>query len=204
MSAPTRSWLPAYLGTGIVWGCSFLFIKLSLGFLTPFTASPSCAARWVRSRSSLLLRITGVAIAAGTDCLASSVGGRALSQHHPGDPLSSRRDAHDLDHRGHHQRADAAHDTVLHARGLSRRADAALPAGGARRRPLRRPRCARSLAGFGRNPWWAIAALLGAVTLYGASFPYSRRYLIPRGARARFARECPAHPCSGRRCCPPS
>jgi drug/metabolite transporter (DMT)-like permease len=36
MPGTTRSWLPAYVATGIVWGCSFLFIKLSLGFLTPF------------------------------------------------------------------------------------------------------------------------------------------------------------------------
>src|SRR5580692_6371673 len=32
----SRSWVPAYVATGIVWGCSFLFIKYSLGFLTPF------------------------------------------------------------------------------------------------------------------------------------------------------------------------
>jgi drug/metabolite transporter (DMT)-like permease len=35
--------------------------------------------------------------------------------------------------------------------------------------------------GLGRNPWWAVAALLAAVTFYGVSFPYTRRYLIPRG-----------------------
>jgi drug/metabolite transporter (DMT)-like permease len=35
--------------------------------------------------------------------------------------------------------------------------------------------------GFGSNPWWAVLALLGAVTLYGISFPYTRRFLIPRG-----------------------
>jgi drug/metabolite transporter (DMT)-like permease len=28
--------VPAYVATGIAWGCSFLFIKYSLGFLTPF------------------------------------------------------------------------------------------------------------------------------------------------------------------------
>ncbi|HEV2427427.1 MAG TPA: DMT family transporter, partial [Acidimicrobiales bacterium] len=33
--------------------------------------------------------------------------------------------------------------------------------------------------GLGHNPWWAVVALLGAVTLYGASFPYTRRHLIP-------------------------
>ena len=35
-SAPSRSWLPTYIVLGITWGCSFLFIKYSLGFLTPF------------------------------------------------------------------------------------------------------------------------------------------------------------------------
>lgn len=30
-----RSWLPAYIALGIVWGCSFIFIKLGLEFLTP-------------------------------------------------------------------------------------------------------------------------------------------------------------------------
>ncbi|MFA5919206.1 MAG: hypothetical protein WC800_06675, partial [Candidatus Nanopelagicaceae bacterium] len=30
-----RGWLPAYIALGIVWGCSFIFIKLGLEFLTP-------------------------------------------------------------------------------------------------------------------------------------------------------------------------
>jgi len=30
-----KSWLPAYVALGIVWGCSFIFIKLGLAFLTP-------------------------------------------------------------------------------------------------------------------------------------------------------------------------
>ena len=33
--------------------------------------------------------------------------------------------------------------------------------------------------GVGENPWWAIAALLLAVLCYGTSFPYSRKYVIP-------------------------
>ena len=32
----TNRWLPAYLILGFVWGCSFIFIKLGLEFLTPF------------------------------------------------------------------------------------------------------------------------------------------------------------------------
>lgn len=31
-----KSWLPSYLALGFVWGCSFIFIKLGLDFLTPF------------------------------------------------------------------------------------------------------------------------------------------------------------------------
>ena len=32
----SRSWIGHCLGIVLVWGCSFLFIKLSLGFLSPF------------------------------------------------------------------------------------------------------------------------------------------------------------------------
>ena len=39
-----KSWLPAYLALGLVWGCSFIFIKLGLEFLTPFgVAFARCA-----------------------------------------------------------------------------------------------------------------------------------------------------------------
>ena len=31
-----KSWLPAYLALGFVWGCSFIFIELGLVFLSPF------------------------------------------------------------------------------------------------------------------------------------------------------------------------
>jgi drug/metabolite transporter (DMT)-like permease len=33
--------------------------------------------------------------------------------------------------------------------------------------------------GLGPNPWWAVGALLLAVTMYGVTFPYIRRYITP-------------------------
>lgn len=33
--------------------------------------------------------------------------------------------------------------------------------------------------GLGENPLWAILVLLGAVTCYGISFPYSRKFVLP-------------------------
>jgi drug/metabolite transporter (DMT)-like permease len=33
---PEKSWIPAYIALGIAWGCSFIFIKQGLHFLTPF------------------------------------------------------------------------------------------------------------------------------------------------------------------------
>jgi drug/metabolite transporter (DMT)-like permease len=35
--------------------------------------------------------------------------------------------------------------------------------------------------GLGDNPWWAVAILLLAVTCYGFSFPYTRKFVIPLG-----------------------
>jgi len=35
VKAQRSSWLPIYIALGIVWGCSFIFIKLGLEFLTP-------------------------------------------------------------------------------------------------------------------------------------------------------------------------
>ena len=37
--------------------------------------------------------------------------------------------------------------------------------------------------GLGENPWWAIAILLLAVACYGFSFPYTRRFVMPLGLR---------------------
>lgn len=38
--------------------------------------------------------------------------------------------------------------------------------------------------GIGKNPLWAVLILIGAVTCYGISFPYSRKYVIPLKLKA--------------------
>ncbi|MGA7835307.1 MAG: DMT family transporter, partial [Acidimicrobiales bacterium] len=180
MPGAPRSWIPAYLATGLVWGCSFLFIKLSLGFLTPFgVAFVRCALGaatlaiiaalthvrlprepivwmhlWVVAMC--LNIVPGILFAVAETRTTSIVAGiiNALT------PLSTLffmlvvfRD----EPIRHHQLLGLAVGLcgVLVVLGVWQ--------------------------GLGRNPWWAVAALLGSVTLYGISFPYSRRYVIPRG-----------------------
>ncbi|HVB51065.1 MAG TPA: DMT family transporter [Acidimicrobiales bacterium] len=179
-TAPTRSWLPAYVATGIAWGCSFLFIKFALGFLTPYgVAFGRCAlgaltlliiakVRHVslpRERvvwahlwvvAMCLNIIPGILFALAETRTTSIVAGiiNALT------PLTSLffiivvfRD----DPVKRHQIVGLGVGLlgVLLVLGVWH--------------------------GFGSNPWWAVAALLAAVTLYGVSFPYTKRYLIPRG-----------------------
>jgi drug/metabolite transporter (DMT)-like permease len=180
MPATTRSWLPAYVATGVVWGCSFLFIKLSLGFLTPFgVAFVRCAlgaatlviiaavthVRLPRERivwlhlwvvALCLNVIPGILFALAETRTTSIVAGiiNALT------PLTTL----------------FFILVVFRDEPMKRFQLVGLGVG----------LCGVLVVlgvwqGLGKNPWWAIAALLSAVTLYGISFPYSRRYLIPRG-----------------------
>lgn len=180
MTAPTsHSWVPAYVATGIAWGCSFLFIKYSLGFLTPYgVAFMRCALGaltlliiaavtqvalpkdfvvwchlWVVAMC--LNIVPGVLFAVAETRTTSIVAGivNALT------PLTTLffilvvfRD----ESMKRYQLLGLAVGLVgvLVVLGVWH--------------------------GFGSNPWWAVAALLGAVTLYGVSFPYTRRFIIPR------------------------
>ncbi len=178
--APSRSWLAAYFAVGIIWGCSFLFIKLSLGFLTPFgVAFMRCALGAVTLLIVAALRrvalpkvlivwchlwvvamclniVPGILFALAETRTTSIVAGiiNALT------PLTSLffilvvfRD----DPVQRHQLFGLGVGLVgvLVVLGVWQ--------------------------GFGSNPWWAVLALLGSVTLYGFSFPYSKHFLIPRG-----------------------
>ena len=174
----SQSWLGLYIALGIVWGCSFIFIKLGLEFLTPFgVAFGRCALgalalliylklkglTLVRDRKmighlwvvSLLLNvIPGIFFAWAETEVTSILAGiiNAVT------PLM----------------------TLIAIMVVSRN-----------EKPTK-PQVVGLILGFlgvltvlgawqglGDNPLWAILILLAAVTCYGFSFPYSRRFILP-------------------------
>src|ERR1700722_7301785 len=179
-SAPSRSWLPTYIVLGITWGCSFLFIKYSLGFLTPFgVAFGRCALGALTLVIISLVRrialprefivwchlwvvamclniVPGVLCAVAETRTTSIVAGiiNALT------PLTTLFFILVV-FRDEKVKRFQLVGLVVGLIGVF------LVLG--------------VWQGLGSNPWWAVAALLFAVTLYGVSFPYTRRYLLPRG-----------------------
>ena len=177
-TSQSKSWLGIYIALGIVWGCSFIFIKLGLEFLTPFgVAFGRCAlgalALLIYSRikkislirdrrmlghlwvvSLLLNVIPGILFALAETEVTSILAGiiNAVT------PLM----------------------TLIAIIVVSRN------------EPPTKPQVIGLLIGFlgvltvlgawnglGTNPLWAILVLLAAVTCYGFSFPYSRRFILP-------------------------
>ena len=179
----SSSWLPAYLILGFVWGCSFIFIKLGLEFLTPFgVAFVRCAlgaltllliAKWrgyslpkdpmVRFHlwvvAVLLNVIPGIFYAWAETVVTSVLAGiiNAVT------PLM----------------------TLLAIMAVNRQ---------------EKPKAFQIIGlfigflgvltvlgawnGLGDNPLWAIVVLMSAVTCYGISFPYTRRFVIPYGLKS--------------------
>ena len=176
--SPKNRWVVLYIALGIVWGCSFIFIKLGLEFLTPFgVAFGRCALGagtlllWAKYKNialpksrkvwahlwvvSLLLNvIPGVLFALAETEVTSILAGiiNAVT------PLM----------------------TLIAIMVVTRE---------------EKPKFYQVLGigigfigvltvlgawqGLGENPLWAVLVLLTAVTCYGFSFPYSRRFVIP-------------------------
>jgi drug/metabolite transporter (DMT)-like permease len=176
--AKNKSWIPAYIILGIAWGCSFIFIKMGLEFLTPFgVAFVRCAlgaltllivARirgiklptdpkvrahiWV---VALLLNvIPGIFFALAETEITSVLAGiiNAVT------PLMTLI-AILLVNREEKAKTFQVLGILIGFFGVFTVLGA--------------------WKGFGDNPLWAILILLFAVTCYGFSFPYSRRFIIP-------------------------
>jgi drug/metabolite transporter (DMT)-like permease len=178
----TGSWLPFYLIVGLIWGCSFIFIKGGLEFLTPFgVAFVRCALGAItlygfakikkielpRGKKalfhiwivSLLLNVfPGIFFALAETKVTSILAGiiNAVT------PLMTLL-AILLVNREEKPKRGQLIGLLLGFLGV-------LIVLGA-------------WNGLGDNPWWAVAILMLAVTCYGFSFPYTRRFVIPLGLR---------------------
>ena len=176
----TGSWLPLYLIVGFIWGCSFIFIKSGLEFLSPIgVAFFRCAlgaatlysyARYKRIELprgvksylhiwvvSLLLNVfPGIFFALAETEVTSILAGiiNAVT------PLMTLI-AILLVNRSEKPKSSQMVGLFIGFAGV-------LIVLGA-------------WNGLGDNPWWAVGILLLAVTCYGFSFPYTRKFVIPLG-----------------------
>ncbi|MEN9622588.1 MAG: hypothetical protein RLZZ307_320 [Actinomycetota bacterium] len=178
----SKSWLPSYLALGCVWGCSFIFIKLGLEFLTPFgVAFGRCALGALTlvlfakikgaamiSDKKLLLHLWVVAM------LLNVIPGVlfALAQTEVTSVLAGIINAVTplmtliailIVNREEKPKSFQFVGIIIGFTGV-------LIVLGAWR-------------GLGDNPLWAILVLLAAVSCYGISFPYTRKYVIPYKAK---------------------
>ncbi len=174
------SWLPIYLVVGFIWGCSFIFIKSGLEFLSPVgVAFFRCALGAVtlyayakykkielpRKRKSLIhiwvvslfLNVfPGIFFALAETEVTSILAGiiNAVT------PLMTLI-AILLVNRSEQPKRSQIIGLLIGFAGV-------LIVLGA-------------WNGLGDNPWWAVGILLLAVTCYGFSFPYTRKFVIPLG-----------------------
>jgi len=173
-----KNWLAPYFALGTVWGCSFIFIKLSLEFLTPFgvafgrtllgalallaisrtkrIALPKDRRIWAHLWvvSMLLNVVPGILFAVAETKVTSILAGiiNAVT------PLMTLLVMMTLFREEKPKRYQVF--------GLFVGFIGVLTVLGA-------------WNGLGANPIISILALLAAVTCYGFSFPYSRRYVLP-------------------------
>jgi drug/metabolite transporter (DMT)-like permease len=178
----TGSWLPFYLLTGFIWGCSFIFIKEGLNFLTPIgVAFVRCAlgamtlygfAKWrkielPRSKKalfhiwvvSLLLNVfPGIFFALAETKVTSILAGiiNAVT------PLMTLI-AILVVNREEKPKGPQVTGLIIGFAGVLI--------------------VLAAWNGLGTNPWWAVAVLLLAVALYGISYPYTRRFVMPMGIK---------------------
>lgn len=177
------SWLPIYLVVGFVWGCSFIFIKSGLEFLSPvgvafFRCSLGALTLYSYAKYkkielpkerksllhiwvvSLLLNVfPGIFFALAETEVTSILAGiiNAVT------PLMTLI-AILLVNRSEQPKSSQIIGLLIGFAGV-------LIVLGA-------------WNGLGDNPWWAVAVLLLAVTCYGFSFPYTRKFVIPLGIKS--------------------
>ena len=172
------SWVGVYLALGIVWGCSFIFIKLGLEFLTPFgVAFGRCAL----GAATLLIvaRVKGVTLPKDRVILLHLWIVALLLNVIPGVLFALAE-----------TKVTSILAGILNAVTPLMTLIAILIVN--REEKPKFFQIVGLLIGFtgvltvlgawqglGENPLWAILILLAAVSCYGISFPYTRRFVMP-------------------------
>lgn len=173
-----QSWLGLYIALGIVWGCSFIFIKLSLEFLNPFgVAFGRCA--FGALALLIYLKLKGLSVVRDRRMIGHLWVVALLLNVIPGVFFAW---------------AETEVTSIL--AGIINAVTPLMTLIAimlvSRNEKPTRPQVVGLLLGFlgiltvlgawqglGNNPLWAILILLAAVTCYGFSFPYSRRFILP-------------------------
>ena len=177
-SKKKTSWVGAYLALGIVWGCSFIFIKLGLEFLTPFgVAFGRCAL----GAATLLIvaRVKGLTLPKNRAILLHLWVVAMLLNVIPG-VLFALAETKVTSILAGILNAVTPLMTLIAILVVNRE---------------EKPKLFQIIGlligftgvltvlgvwqGLGENPLWAILVLLAAVSCYGISFPYTRRYVMP-------------------------
>jgi drug/metabolite transporter (DMT)-like permease len=172
------SWVGVYIALGIVWGCSFIFIKLGLEFLTPFgVAFGRCAL----GAATLLIvaRVKGVTLPKDRVILRHLWVVALLLNVIPGVLFALAE-----------TKVTSILAGILNAVTPLMTLIAILIVN--REEKPKLFQIVGLLIGFtgvltvlgawhglGENPLWAILVLLAAVSCYGISFPYTRRFVMP-------------------------
>ena len=180
------SWVGVYLALGIVWGCSFIFIKLGLEFLTPFgVAFGRCAL----GAATLLIvaRVKGVTLPKDRVILLHLWIVALLLNVIPGVLFALAE-----------TKVTSILAGILNAVTPLMTLIAILVVNREERPKLFQ--IVGLLIGFtgvltvlgawqglGENPLWAILLLLAAVSCYGISFPYTRRFVMPYKLKSEAA-----------------
>jgi drug/metabolite transporter (DMT)-like permease len=181
-----KSWLPAYLALGLVWGCSFIFIKLGLEFLTPYgVAFVRCALGAItllivvklmkidlpKEKSTwyklwivaMLLNVVPGILFAYAELHVTSVLAGIINATTPLATLIVMLIAF----REEKLKAEQVYGLIIGGLGVM------VVLG--------------IWQGIGDNQLTGVIALLVAVTCYGISFPYSKRNIIPLGLKPEAA-----------------
>ena len=174
----SQSWLGLYIALGIVWGCSFIFIKLGLEFLTPFgVAFGRCA---LGALALLIyLKIKGLSLVRDRKMIGHLWVVALLLNVIPG-ILFAWAETEVTSILAGIINAVTPLMTLIAIIVVSRNEKPTTPqVVGLLLGFLGVLTVLGAWKGLGDNPLWAIIILLAAVTCYGFSFPYSRRFILP-------------------------